>query len=166
MSKSRPRTRPKAQSKQAQPPPARNYVSWFKRGLVLVFVLGFATAGLAAYQKSHATLHDLSVIGNGVPAVVQIHDPGCRLCQSLKRNAQAALGDLDGQLNYRIANIRTKEGRSLARRYDVPHVTLLFFDGDGQHTRTTNGVLREHTLEHLFSAHASKVGRDARKTEG
>ena len=125
-----------------------------------------ASAGVAAYKQGHATLHDLSVVGNGVPSVVQIHDPGCRLCQALKSNAQGAMGKFEGQLNYRLSNIRTKPGRTLARRYDVPHVTLLFFDGEGKHTRTTSGVLEEDTLEHLFAAHVSKYGKRPAKAEG
>jgi hypothetical protein len=36
------------------------------------------------------------------------------------------------RLLYRIADISTAQGRQLQSRHDVPHITLLLFDGDSK----------------------------------
>lgn len=110
------------------------------KGAVVVAGGGFAIAGIQAYDENNRTLHDLTVVGNGTPAVVQIHDPGCRLCRRLKGATEKALEDIDG-VNYRLADITTPEGKAVQDRFGVPHVTLLYFDGEGQHRHTTNGTL-------------------------
>lgn len=35
--------------------------------------------------------HDFSKIGNGIPAVVQIHDSNCSVCRGLMRESREAL---------------------------------------------------------------------------
>lgn len=110
------------------------------KGAVVVAGGGFAIAGIQAYDENNRVLHDLTVVGNGVPSVVQIHDPGCRLCRRLKGATEKALEDIDG-INYRLADITTPEGKAIQDRFGVPHVTLLYFDGEGRHLHTTNGTL-------------------------
>ncbi len=110
------------------------------QGAVALAVSGFAVVSLQAYDTNHRTLHDLSVIGNGTPVVVQIHDPSCPKCRRLKGATTTALEDIDG-INYRLADITTKEGKAIQDRYQVPHVTLLYFDGKGRLQHTTNGTL-------------------------
>lgn len=81
---------------------------------------------------------DLSRLGNGIPTVVQIHDPQCPRCRALQKEVREALSELDGdEIQYLVANIRQPEGRSLAAAHGVGHVTLLLFDGSG----TRRGVL-------------------------
>lgn len=81
---------------------------------------------------------DLSRLGNGIPTVVQIHDPQCPRCRALQREAREALSELDSdEIQYLVANIRQPEGRALAAEHGVSHVTLLLFDGSG----TRRGVL-------------------------
>ncbi len=126
--------------------------------LVLLIVTPLVGGALAAFKHNYDVTHDLSVIGKGVPTVVQIHDPGCQLCQQLRRNASAAVDKLDGKLLYRIADISTPEGRRLQRLHQVPHVTLLLFDGDGQLRKVLNGVKGEELLQHTFSRHLERWG--------
>ncbi len=68
----------------------RQFTMWF------VLLAGVVGSGLAAFKYNYNISHDLSVIGKGVPTIVQIHDPNCPLCNQLRRNADAAaekLGD-------------------------------------------------------------------------
>ena len=113
-------------------------LKWIGIGLILIAT---SAAALVASDKNSKTEHDLSVIGNGTATVVQIHDPGCQLCNRLKRIVGNTKDEFKDQVQFRTANIKTEKGKQFARKYGVPHVTLLFFDGKGQHVNTTQGVI-------------------------
>lgn len=102
---------------------------------------------------------DLSRIGNGTPAVVQIHDPQCSQCLALQRETRKALAAFDDEeLQYLVANIRSEEGRRLANAHGVRHVTLLLFDGTGQRRDVLVGSNRSDYLEHAFRRHLARSG--------
>ena len=103
---------------------------------------------------AHLTL----LIGKGVPTVVQVHDPGCQLCQRLRSNADVAMRGFDEVLLYRVADITTRPGYALQRRHDVPHVTLLLFDGDGELRNVLSGVRDSDSLRKSFQAHVDRWG--------
>ena len=132
----------------------KNWKNWnlpgWKAIAVILGLLTVSATGLATYKKSWEEAHDLSVIGNGTHTVVQVHDPGCRLCRALKSNTEQALARIDSDIQYRIANIKTSEGRQIQHRYEVPHVTLLLFGPGGKLWRTLTGVKGADTLEHVF----------------
>lgn len=59
---------------------------------------------------------DLSVIGQGLPVVLQIHDPQCSSCTAFQRQTRRALKSFDeGGLIYRVANTQTSDGAAPAR---------------------------------------------------
>ena len=93
------------------------------------------------------------VIGKGMPAIVQIHNPGCTLCQQLRKNANAAMQGLDEQLVFRIADVTTHTGHRLQRRHQVENVTLLFFDGKGELRNVLSGVRDKSELRQAFERH-------------
>lgn len=98
--------------------------------------------------------YDLSRIGNGVPAVVQIHDPGCPLCRELQRQTRQALAAFDdGELQYIVADIKTEKGRELAAAHGVQHVTLVLFDGQGRRLDILAGSNTADFLEGAFRRH-------------
>ena len=122
-------------------------------------LLGLLAAGGGWYLVDEVTAtfaeHDLSRIGNGAPAIVQIHDPECPRCRSLQRETRKALKAIgDDRLQYLVANIRSAEGRKLAAAHGVGHVTLLLFDGDGRRRDILSGVRNSKSLETIFRAHA------------
>lgn len=97
-------------------------------------VVVFGGAGLwgARHVQAINAEHDLSRLGQGIPVVVQVHDPKCPVCQSLQRQARKALRAFgEDEILYLVANIRTPDGDRFAARHGVPHVTLLLFDGQG-----------------------------------
>jgi len=101
---------------------------------------------------------DLTRIGNGVPTVVQIHDPQCPQCVALQREArEAASGFDDEELQFVVANIRSEKGRRLANEHRVGHVTLLLFDGEGKRRRTIVGPNGSDYLERQFRSHVRQV---------
>lgn len=93
--------------------------------LVMAALLALSAGGLAAYKQHWEATRDVSVIGTGVHAVVQVHDPACSLCRTLESNTERALAGLDAPIEYRIADIHPPQGRALQHRHQVPHVTLL-----------------------------------------
>jgi len=113
-----------------------------------VIALLLAAVSIQAYESGQQELHDLSVIGQGKPVLVQVHDPSCPTCRRLKKIVSSTLDSSDPVL-YRVANITTESGKALADKYSVPKVTLLFFNGRGKHVHTTSGL---QTTEQLDSA--------------
>jgi hypothetical protein len=129
---------------------AKRYLPSWRAAIVALVLVGISGAGLAALKRGHDVSHDLSVIGNGIPTVVQIHDPKCQKCQQLKRNVDAAAAGLEDKTQFRIAQIHTGRGRSFAHRHDVAHVTLVLFHGEGKRTRTIEGVTGTDALVDTF----------------
>ena len=102
---------------------------------------------------------DLTKIGKGKPAIVQIHDPQCSLCQQLQRQARKALKSFDDEaVTFLVANIHTAEGGALAARYGVPHVTLLLFDAEGEMVQVVRGPSDKDSLRQIFDAHLAAHG--------
>lgn len=113
----------------------RRWLLWGAGGAAAVLGAG----SIHAYDVNKKTLHDLTVIGSGKAVVVQIHNPGCPTCRKLKAQVQAATSDRD-DIHYRLADISTAKGRSFQDQYDVPNITLLYFDAKGNHLATTQGL--------------------------
>jgi hypothetical protein len=126
--------------------------------LFLAFVVPLAGYGLLHYKNSYAVSHNLNDIGSGIPVVVQMHDTGCPTCLKLRRHVESALNQVEGNLLFRIADISTVSGRSLQRKFDVPHVTLLLFDGNGELKRTMTGMKDSETLARAFNSHLNRWG--------
>ncbi len=129
-----------------------------KRGISrrnLLLLLGATPVAIAGgykihqYDTTNKAVHDLSVIGQGQPVVLQVHDPSCQLCQRLKRTTESALETLPN-IEYRIANLTTEKGREIANRYGVGKVTLLLFDDAGKHVHTVQGVTPKDELISRF----------------
>lgn len=95
--------------------------------------------------------NDLTRIGNGIPAVVQIHDPECPRCRALQKEAREAMSNFkEDELQYLVANIRLGKGRQLASKHGVDHVTLLLFDGKGNRRAVLAGPSTSDYLETVF----------------
>ena len=108
--------------------------------------------------RAYAEEHDLTRVGQGNVAIVQIHDPQCPTCTALQKQTRAALRDFDDcGLTYLVADITTQDGAAFARKYRVPNVTLLLFDGDGRLHRTVQGLQQSAQLAEVFAAHKAAV---------
>lgn len=126
-----------------------------------LLVAGLGGAGWYLVQDVSATIReqDLSQIGNGTPAVVQIHDPDCSLCTALQREARKALADFDdGELQFLVANLRSAEGKRLAAAHGVGHVTLLLFDAKGRRRSILAGSNTSDDLKRAFRRHVGRSG--------
>ena len=135
----------------------RNFISTLSNGALIVA----ASGGVGWYfiDEVCATTReiDLSRIGNGIPAVVQIHDPECPLCRALQKEAREAMSGFDeNQLQYIVANVRQTKGRQLANKHGVNHVTLLLFDAKGNRKRILAGSNKSDYLKNAFANHVAR----------
>ena len=112
----------------------------FKTLFTALCFLAVIAVPVYAYMQNSKVEHDLSVVGNGTATVVQIHDPGCRLCNRLKSNLGEVKGDFKEEIQFKTANILKQAGKDFAKKYQVPHVTLLFFNKKGDRVDTMQGV--------------------------
>ena len=120
-------------------------------------VLGGGFWGISSF-RTYAAEHDLTRVGNGDLAIVQIHDPQCPTCTALQKQTRRALRDFDDcGMTYLVADIKTPEGAAFARRYNAPHVTLLLFDGAGELQRRVQGLQQAAALAEVFAAHKASV---------
>lgn len=121
---------------------------------VAAVLIGTAAAGISSLEANNRELHDLTVIGQGVPVIVQIHDTTCPTCRRLKNVVSNSLEKSDPIL-YRLADIKTSEGKALQRKYNVPNVTLLYFDARGKHVHTTTGMQTSDDIRASINAMTS-----------
>lgn len=83
---------------------------------------------------------------------MQIHDPSCPTCRSLKSRASAALKRIDVKpIHFRLADITTDEGQAFQERHRVETITLLLFNGKGRLIQTLSGLRDLEEFELLFS---------------
>ena len=158
MSKRKKNTSKVSNTPTARPVKSRKWREIRQLTIVIVVLATVVGSALAAFKYSYDASHDLAIIGKGVPAIVQIHDPNCPKCNQLRRNASAAAERFGDRLVYRIADIKTTQGRQLQLRHDVPHVTLLLFDGKGELRRVLTGVKDDDVLYRAFEAHLKRWG--------
>ncbi len=139
----------------------RDFLQNLGYGGIGIAVVGGGGWYLASSVHAGIVEQDLSRIGNGIPTVVQIHDPQCPRCRALQREAREALSELDdGEIQFLVANIRRPEGRDLAAAHRVGHVTLLLFDGSGKR----RGVLVGENSSEILLAEFKRLIR--RSTSG
>jgi len=147
--------KPKAKKTTNKAVKTTNQSKTLKNLLVTLCVFAILAVPVYAFMQKSKIEHDLSVVGNGTPTVVQVHDQGCRLCQRLKSNLGDVKGDFKDKIQFKTADINKKSGRDFARKYNVPHVTLLFFNKEGTRVNSTQGVISsaeiKTNLENLVS---------------
>lgn len=157
-----PRSRAKPRKSKATAPapePTRRSVLKLAGGgaLAAIGLGGAAIWGVGSF-RAYAAEHDLSRVGQGNITIVQIHDPQCPICTALQKQTRAALRDMpDSDFTYLVADITTPEGAAFARKYRVPHVTLLLFDGAGNMRQSVQGLQQASQLVDIFTAHKAAV---------
>ena len=138
----------------------RDFLGKLRNGAFLIAAVGAVGWYVVSEVRAGIDEADLTKIGNGIPTVVQIHDPQCPVCQALQKEARTALEAFeDGELQYLVANIRQDKGRSLAAKHGVQHVTLLLFDGNGERKEILSGSNTADYLEEAFRRHLESEER-------
>ncbi|MEM6303333.1 MAG: hypothetical protein AAF744_01360 [Pseudomonadota bacterium] len=143
----------------AAPVTRRNMLKLVRNGALAGLALTGAGYAGARMFSDYKEMHDLARIGQGKPAVVQVHDPQCPTCTALQREAKRAMqafGECD--LIYLVADLRQAEGAAFATRHGVGRVTLLLLDGRGQVTSVLQGMRQEEELAGIFAGHFRRHG--------
>ncbi|NBC29333.1 MAG: hypothetical protein GVY29_05000 [Spirochaetes bacterium] len=124
-----------------------------------VAVLVLAAAGALAFASNQRAdrARDLSLVGSGTPAVVQVHDHTCPVCTELRGNVQRVQDEFsDEELLIRVADVHTDEGLAFAARYtSARRATLLYINGSGELVRSQTGAQGVDALRRAFSNHAA-----------
>jgi len=127
---------------------------WAKTGLGIAVVGGGAGLLLTRTVAADVHEHDLTRIGQGIPMVVQVHDPMCPTCLALQKQVRKAMRAFDDDtLQYAIASLDKPEGRDLAIRNGVGKITLILFDAEGNRQAILHGPNSSDRLERAFRAH-------------
>jgi len=122
-------------------------------GVGALLIAGGGTAFALDFRR-RLVEQDLSVIGNGVPTIVQIHDPSCVQCAALQTATKRALRSFEASaVNYRVANITTEAGGQFQGEQGLPRVTLALFNGSGERVHVVSGVENATDLEDVFAYH-------------
>ncbi len=149
---------PKNKTEEAKPVTRRDVLRRY--GYRAAAVAAISVGGWFLVQDVQATAreHDLTRIGNGVPSIVQIHDPNCSVCAALQKEARAAIKDFEeDELQFLVANIKDARGSKLAADNGVPHITLLFFDGKGRRHEIMRGPQDRSILKPAFRQFVNQV---------
>jgi hypothetical protein len=152
----------KAQAATPQPITRRDMLRYVRNGAISVAAVAGAGYIGRGWFLGFQEEHDLSRLGQGMPAVVQIHDPQCPICTSLQRETRAALEQFDdGEMLYLVADIKQAKGAAFAAQHNVPHVTLLLFDGQGEVSQVLRGMRNRSELSTILAAHFEAHGNNA-----
>lgn len=130
-------------------------------GLGALGVLALGGAGYVGrgWYLDYAAEHDLTRIGQGKPVVVQVHDPTCTICTALQGETRAALRDFgECDMLYLIADIKQEAGFAFQAKHNVPHVTLVLFDGAGEVQQVLTGMRDSAELKTIFVGHFAAHG--------
>ncbi|AXI47519.1 hypothetical protein C1J03_16810 [Sulfitobacter sp. SK012] len=140
-------------------PSRRNVLKLVRNGAIGAVALGGAGYLGRGWFNEFLEEHDLTRLGQGKPAVVQVHDPTCPICTALQGETRAAMkqfGECD--LLYLIADIKQENGADFAAKHNVPHVTLVLFDGAGGATQVLSGMRYVDELRPLLAGHFETHG--------
>ncbi|MEM9551440.1 MAG: thioredoxin family protein [Pseudomonadota bacterium] len=157
------KTKKRKSAQKGSPQPAntsrRSALVYLRNGAIAAAALGGAGIWTVRSVQAMAAERDLTRIGQGKPVIVQVHDPQCSTCTALQRETRRALkqfGECD--LVYLVADITQPDGGRFARRYGVPHVTLLLFDGEGSLRDTVHGMHSRAELRPILASHVEAFG--------
>ncbi len=146
---------PKAKKRKAaattEEPTRRDVLKLARNGAIGTVALGGAGWWAVSGVRAVAAEQDLTRLGDGRPAVIQVHDPQCSLCAQLQRETRVAMKCFEEEdLLFLVANIRTDQGAQFASAHGLPHVTLVLMDDAGRVQQVLQGVRHRDELKSHF----------------
>lgn len=109
-----------------------------KLGLAAMLVVPGYVA-LSAYNKNLEMQRDLSVIGQGLPTLVQVHDETCPKCRKLLSSVNAVITEFP-DMGFKIADLKSTAGKKFSVKHQVSKVTLMYFDSAGKKIDVVSGL--------------------------
>ena len=127
-----------------------NRRSLLRLGITMMLAIP-AYVAFSAYSGKQEQLHDLSIIGQGNPVLVQIHDPQCGQCRTLLSSVNAVLDEFPG-VEFRIANYRSDKGYKFSLEHNVSYTTLLYFNDKGRKKDVAFGLQQEQEVRSFLKS--------------
>ena len=118
----------------------------------LVAVGYFLTTGAGKPISS-----DLSVIGQGKPALVLAYENYSPTDGEALNRLRKVQSDFDSRLEFVVADLGTPEGRAFAERYKVNNAQALFLDQNGQPLQVTGIPADEQALRNQLESKLASV---------
>ncbi len=112
---------------------SRHYQSGaLKHNLIgaLLVIIGFAAMMWAAFPPSYNT--DLSLIGQGKPAIVLIFDKENVASMDLMEEFNQIRDDYEGKIEFLVADINTTVGEQFASMHRMGSASAVYFMGGGE----------------------------------
>lgn len=109
--------------------PAQKKRSWTRLALVPVLVLLGIGAFIAAMPRGYSV--NLTTIGQGLPAVVQVYDDNSVRSHELMEAFNKIRDDFDGRVEFLLADLSLPAGQRFAQQYNAQAMTIVFFAADG-----------------------------------
>ena len=117
---------------------------------LLAIVVIFVAVGIALLNLPRGYSTDLTVIGKGKPAAVQIFDPNSVSSLDLMQAFNSARGEYEGRIEFLLADLNSDSGKQFAQTHGVGSNTLVLFAADGTKLSTVSGPQDADTLKKLF----------------
>ena len=114
-----------------------------------------AFMAFSAYVDKQNARYDLAGIGQGKPVLVQVHDPQCPKCRKLLSSVESVLHEFP-QIDFRIAAIKSPDGRRFASKHKVAHVSLVMLDGEGKRLDSASGLQQPGSVRSFISQSLEK----------
>ena len=143
-----------AEAARAKVESRRAFLARLRNLAIAVPVLGLAGYYTLRTVQAGAAETDLTRIGQGIPTIVQIHDPQCGDCQVLEGQIRSILSDYDDtDVTYLVAYLTGTEGQAFAGRYGVGRVTLVLLDGAGTLVHIIRGPIEKEALRQAIAGY-------------
>lgn len=129
----------------------RNRERWLT-GILGLVVLGVIAGVIWFFVSQENIEEDYSIVGQGEPVIVQVHQLNCADCDVLRANAKRALAEIDDdRLQYRMAYLHKSEGIAFASKHGAArYTTLILFDKFGRKKGVYVGLQDVDQLVDLF----------------
>lgn len=127
----------------------------------MVFMVVVLLAGaLLVFAQLRSSIHtDLSVVGQGKPALVLAYENFSPTSGDALERLRAVRADYDDRMEFVVADLGTPEGQAFALRHNLINGTVLFLGPDAQPLRIAEIPADEGQLREQLDLKLAQVGR-------
>ena len=118
----------------------------------LIIVLSIIAVGAAIWSQLPRGFYptDLSLVGNGRPALVLAYDPNFGGGMAAMELMNVIRSDYEERVQFLVARFGLPEGRAFANRHRAVDGTILLFAGDGSRVNSVHLPESEAQLRHVL----------------
>ena len=124
--------------------------------LLLLAIVAALVIGTRYFLQPMST--DLSVVGQGKPALVLAYENFSPDSGALLNQLNRVRKDYEQYMNFAVADLGAPEGRKFAGRYNLGNGAVVFFSGSGEALRLLRLPGDEQGLRELLDQQLALVG--------